>query len=344
MKTMSKEETMEYLRHAVELEVSVFSQQKLINDADRQIIEPQQPYVSKRYVEQPQQPTFLSLKPVPKKPANALLGLGIAALALGMFNLILGLGASRLSQIDDTIGTVFPVILELLFLLFCGCGVILLIIWGTKNKSYESAVRWNADAEKKNYAMQMNYNAQTEEYNRQLQFAETEYQQALVAARHQYDREHHSYLNAKSMIAELEKPLNETKQVLAQLYAMDVVFPKYRDMIAVSTFYEYYLAGRVTELEGSDGAYNLYESELRMNLIVDKLDTVISNLEAIKQYQYGLYKELKKTDDTLNNIASEIRYIAQSTENIEKTSRITAYCAGIAVQNTEALKYLALVR
>ena len=49
-------------------------------------------------------------------------------------------------------------------------------------------------------------------------------------------------------------------------------------MIAIASFYEYLMAGRCTSLEGTGGAYNLYENEIRMNQIISQLDTVITSL------------------------------------------------------------------
>ena len=79
----------------------------------------------------------------------------------------------------------------------------------------------------------------------------------------------------------LSRKLEETQDTLLQMYSLDVIFPKYRNIIAVSSFYEYLLSGRCDKLEG---AYNIFESELRMNLIINKIDDVIKHLEKIEQH------------------------------------------------------------
>lgn len=51
----------------------------------------------------------------------------------------------------------------------------------------------------------------------------------------------------------LSERLEETKKILEQLYNTNIIFLKYRNIIAISSFYEYLMAGRCTELEGAEG-------------------------------------------------------------------------------------------
>lgn len=84
-------------------------------------------------------------------------------------------------------------------------------------------------------------------------------------------------------IAEAEELLKKTLVARNELYAYDIVFGKYRNVVALSSFYEYLMSGRCSALEGADGAYNIYENEIRANRVIAQLDTVISSLEEIKQ-------------------------------------------------------------
>ena len=85
------------------------------------------------------------------------------------------------------------------------------------------------------------------------------------------------------MRATLEKPLKETKENLEKVYAKNTIYPKYRNLPALTSIYEYYVTGRCEELSGPYGAYNLYEDEVRKDKIISQLNTVIANLEQIKQ-------------------------------------------------------------
>ncbi len=106
----------------------------------------------------------------------------------------------------------------------------------------------------------------------------------------------------------LSRKLEETQDTLLQMYSLDVIFPKYRNIIAVSSFYEYLLSGRCDKLEGAEGAYNIFESELRMNLIINKIDDVIKHLEKIEQHQYMLYSAIQENNKQVNQLSGNINY------------------------------------
>lgn len=170
---------------------------------------------------------------------------------------------------------------------------------------------------------------------------------------------------AKNVAHRLLVPIREAETTLSKLYATDVIYPKYRSMAAVCTIYEYLASGRCQELEGPNGAYNLYESELRQEMIIDKLDIVIENLENIQRNQYQLYVKLNTIESTIRSIDLKLSNIAYSTssiardvgkirDNTEKIARsaqitafasaITAQCASIAAKNTQAIKYISLIK
>ena len=139
-----------------------------------------------------------------------------------------------------------------------------------------------------------------------------------------------------------------------RFYQADIIFEKYRNMPAVTTIYEYLMAGRCSHLEGTDGAYNLYESELRANTIISKLDVVIEKLEEIKQAQYMLCSILQRVSTTLRSIdkkldtaCESLSHIDESVAEIKKTSEIiadnTAVTAYFAEQTAYYSKITAMV-
>lgn len=151
-------------------------------------------------------------------------------------------------------------------------------------------------------------------------------------------------------VGQLDKHLSETQQLLKKLYELDYIFPKYRNFVAICSIYEYFVSGRCTELTGADGAYNLYESELRQDLIINRLDKIIDSLEVIKENQYALYSELERTNEILNGISSDMRELVSTVRRIEITANriedavhITNYYTQVTAQNTKALKYIALI-
>lgn len=119
---------------------------------------------------------------------------------------------------------------------------------------------------------------------------------------------------------------NHLKDALEQVYSVDVIFPKYRNLVAVTTIYEYLASGRCDTLEGADGAYNLYEMELRQNIIIGQLSSVLDSLEQIKNSQFTLYSELeesnRKSADLLSNISDNVEFSRYASEEIAKSNKL----------------------
>lgn len=166
----------------------------------------------------------------------------------------------------------------------------------------------------------------------------------------------------------LQKEIDEAETLLKQffetrnaLYGYNVVFPKYRNIVALSTFCEYLVTGRCSALDGANGAYNLYESECRADMIISQLNVVIESLEQIKQNQYMIYSELQNIrselaslNNTMEAAISSIRNIEANTasmnqkmdkitESVEVTAHnsvVTAYYSKLNAELTNALGYM----
>ena len=140
-----------------------------------------------------------------------------------------------------------------------------------------------------------------------------------------------------------------------ELYAAGIIFGKYQNAVALSSFYEYLVSGRCEKLEGTNGAYNLYESEVRANRVIEQLDTVIDSLEQIKSNQYMMYsamcsmkKELAQLNETMNSALTAIYSIENSTsdaviqlEGISQIGSTIAKNSDVIAHNTAATAYYA---
>lgn len=140
-----------------------------------------------------------------------------------------------------------------------------------------------------------------------------------------------------------------------ELYAAGIIFGKYQNAVALSSFYEYLVSGRCEKLEGTNGAYNLYESEVRANRVIEQLDTVIDSLEQIKSNQYMMYsamcsmkKELAQLNDTMNSALTAIYSIENSAsdaviqlEGISQIGTTIAKNSDVIAHNTAAAAYYA---
>ena len=185
------------------------------------------------------------------------------------------------------------------------------------------------------------YKGCVEEYNEAKEKNEQIYQQELAKYTLQvplnekkYSEEKAQYEVAKKQVESLDTPLKETTKILDKVYGKDYIFPKYRNLIAMSTIYEYFVTGRVNELTGPNGAYNLYEQELRQNLIINNLETINTQLETIKNNQFTLYTELKKSNETQQKMLGALTEILNNTDSIAASAEISAYCSRITANNS----------
>ena len=178
------------------------------------------------------------------------------------------------------------------------------------------------------------------EYEKECSIRDAEYKRECAIALQ-------NLKTAQNEVKMLEEGLNASFKTREEIYGLSVLYPKYRNWVAVSTFCEYFESGRVSTLEGPDGAYNLYESELRQNLIINRLEKIVDDLEQIKNNQYILYTELKDTKGILEGVSKSITDIVESSKIVAlgtiegvKYSRITAINSAITAANTEVLAYL----
>lgn len=145
----------------------------------------------------------------------------------------------------------------------------------------------------------------------------------------------------KKELISLKEMYKQTAETLERYYQEDIIFVKYRNLIAVSSFYEYFISGRCSCLEGHEGAYNIFENEIRQNVIISKLDEVISHLESIEQVQYMLYSAIQESNRETEKISKEVFNMAYNLKKIENSTALIEYNNRITAENTEFLKWYA---
>ena len=155
-------------------------------------------------------------------------------------------------------------------------------------------------------------------------------------------------------VREAEDLLKKIYECRNSLYSYEIVFGKYRNVVALSTFYEYLMAGRCTTLDGADGAYNLYENQIRADMIIGQLSQVIEKLDDIKDSQYMIYSELQTVNSSLNhlnktmdtalvsiqNMENDIANISKNTDVIAHNTAVTAHYAKVNAELTNALGFM----
>lgn len=332
MQSPTTEQLQQYLKKCFELESSIYAQEQVIKNSSKQIENyshyrnlPSSPVMPKIYYEEPDvefvspsTPVFLEwYEKIKEYPA---------LFAVGAFVLL------------ALLLTIYPDGLYFYFLVIIGGTILVGITMESYKKKleFENKQAYNracAQAEErhnqaKKEALAM-YQADMDRYNRALKKKQTEIESRKS--------------NARASINKLSIAKKDTANILESLYNIGWVYPKYRNLVAISAIYEYLASGRCTELTGPNGAYNLYEAELRQNMIIAKLDQVLKSLEQIKRNQFLLYQELQKSNSTVERISRDVDQLLGSARRIEQCAELSAHYSRITAQNTEAIKYINLI-
>lgn len=282
-----------YTARAVELETAIYTQKILMKEHE-QIIQTQQPVAP--VMTKPEEP----VEPQLPKLSSEKLDIG--------FSIFLTIGGLLLMLLGAW-GTIIGIIVFLI-----GIGS----IFGSYTIR-RSNIAWNTKKSAE-------YKEQLELYQRRKEAYPDDlaiFEQSHAAANAQFQAKMLAYTadstKAKQQHADA---LSSLENALNALYDQNIVYPKYRNMIAMTTINEYLMSGRCSELEGASGAYNLYEMELRQNIIINQLSNIVSNLEQIRNNQFALYQELARAHATVDNILHEIKQVNENT-------KLTAYFAGV---------------
>lgn len=233
--------------------------------------------------------------PEPKPPEEAIGDLGMAlsyaALIAAVVCIIAAIKYSSLGS-----GLIAGVIALVLF------TIIFYYFWETRS------------AKKSNNYRKEKYQQEMAQYPIDVQNEEDAYQQALRRAEY-FDQ----------LIAQQEKKLEDTRRLLQEAYDKGLLYGKYRNFVAVCSICEYLESGRCSELGGPDGAYNLFEQEIRANMVITQLGSILSKLDRIQANQAMLYDAIS----TGNRLTSQL--IERTNESIRlgeynaQQNAITAY-------------------
>lgn len=153
-------------------------------------------------------------------------------------------------------------------------------------------------------------------------------------------KENEQKLQLENQLTFTKRNIDELTNSLNKLYSLDIIHPKYRNMITVIRLLEYFDSGRCTALTGTGGAYNKYEKEIRQDAIISNLDTEINCLYQIRDTQYMLYESLEDCLDELGAITTQNDKLISTNQDISQNSAIAAYNSKIAASNTDALVFI----
>lgn len=132
-----------------------------------------------------------------------------------------------------------------------------------------------------------------------------------------------------AQIESIKKQKAAAEQARDKLYSMNILAEKYRGLIPVSSICEYLQVGRCESLTGHEGAYNIYELERRMNMIITQLKDINTKLEQIRDNQYALYEVVTQANNRLGRIEGVNNRMMNTMTSIRDNTELIAY-------NTEA--------
>lgn len=135
--------------------------------------------------------------------------------------------------------------------------------------------------------------------------------------------------------------LKAAQKSLAEIYALNVLPPKYRNLCAVATMHEYLTTRRCDTITGHGGIYDTYETEKIQLEQLRQMILMNQHLANIEDTQRHIYKELCKANASLTQIRSSLNDISATNREIARNTAITAEASQQTAANTSWLAYRA---
>lgn len=311
---MNSQELLEYVRRAMDLEMDVYEAQQ-IEDNFYQSVKAHKP-------RRPAEPRYeFGNGPLPpKEPEED----NLSVMAIITFFGAVALACMGVFATDGRSVTEASIA----FFIFSGLSIVLAVgLLLSRNKAMEEyqVELQKFEEERRQYQLVLNEIACRNQEKKEA------YGRSLVV----YSEEVADFVNRSNV--ERNEILNtkwELQGVLKSLYEEGPIYPKYRNLVAVSTIYEYLASGRCDRLEGPNGAYNLYEMELRQNIVIGQLSTITEPLEQIKENQYTLYYEIqnanRNSESMLSSIGDDVKF--------------SAYQNAATAKNVETMRYISMMK
>lgn len=167
-----------------------------------------------------------------------------------------------------------------------------------------------------------------------------EHSKIIDADKERVKQEKQQIIELRKQQDDLRTQISDISGVLENLYALNVIYPKYREMVPIITMWEYLDSGRCTDLAGANGAYNLYESETRQNIIISNLNQAVSMLAQIRDNQYALYEAIEESNIIAERMCYQNDSLLSLNESIKSNSEIAAYNSKIAADNSSVSAYI----
>lgn len=115
--------------------------------------------------------------------------------------------------------------------------------------------------------------------------------------------------------------LERTNNTLEMLYNLRLdgvlcLHPNYQGLVTISIIYGYFDTGRCTQLQGHEGAYNLYEDEKMKGMIINKLDIVTQQLGKLNTAMIYVTKAIESCNESLSYMEKSSNKLIESVKNM----------------------------
>lgn len=296
-----KQKLLDYIKTAIDVETDIETQNQI--SAEYQTwIAAKKPVLIKK---EPPRPAYVDESRDDKGGVVLCMVFGIPAAILGFIPMV-----------------VMP---ESSIMIILGLSIVAVSIWMIKMGA--DGIKYIKEIKEHNKNERIAFERRNEELERENEKNEKRYYQ-----------DHAEWQKLREKIDEkLETPHRQSLNIRKKFYARDVIYPKYQNLPALTSIYEYFITGRCEELIGPHGAYNMYEDEMRKDTVISQLSTVIANLEQIKQNQYMLYQQVKTIQKTASVIGNELAQIRGYTAALTELSAMNAYYNAVSARNSRIM-------
>ena len=185
------------------------------------------------------------------------------------------------------------------------------------------------------YIVQMRRYKDIEQKNANQYHQETKFEEERLA------REKTLQNKYKDALHTLENCYKETRNTLEALYNKNIIYAKYHNnLVAICMFHEYFESGRCTTLTGHEGAYNIFETEIRLGIIITNQEIIMKMLDKIQRNQYSLYTAIQQINKQQNRIMSSLNNISLDQKALNQNLEYLLYSTTAIKHNSDiALLY-----
>lgn len=164
------------------------------------------------------------------------------------------------------------------------------------------------------------------DYNRELQ----KYNQTVANDKMRVNNENRQKELISIEYQKLYVKYKETKSRLQELYNYGILDEKYWGLVPVSSIYEYYRTGRTRSLSfdpstGDTGAYNIFESEKRLDKIIANTEIIIKKLDTFIEVQRRTNATISKLVASTENLSQKVLKNNDQIQRLVDNSEISIY-------------------